>query len=147
MIIRRFVLGWRHVVDKALSKIPRQVGQRIRHELDKLAENRERRDVDIDTLKGRSGYRLRVEGMRIIFEHDNEALREAYGRTRKDGAPGIYRVTVHEYEKALEANLESLPNRIKSSRYYAPPVRRHYIQKSDSESRPLGVPTFEDKVA
>ena len=127
--------------------MPRLDGQRIRHELDKLTENAERREVDIDTLKGRSGYRLRVEGMRIIFEHDNEALREAYGRTRKDGAPGIYRVTVHEYEKALEANPESLPNRIKSSRYYAPPVRRHYIQKSDSESRPLGVPTFEDKVA
>ena len=53
--------------------MPRQDGQRIRHELDKLAENRERRDVDIDTLKGRSGYRLRVEGMRIIFEHDDEA--------------------------------------------------------------------------
>ena len=73
MITRRFVLGWRHVVDKALSKMPRQDGQRIRHELDKLAENAERREVDIDTLTGRSGCRLRVGGMRIIFEHDDEA--------------------------------------------------------------------------
>ena len=45
----------RHVVDKALSKMPLQDGQRIRHELDKLTENAERREVDIDTLTGRSG--------------------------------------------------------------------------------------------
>ena len=30
----------------------RQDGQRIRHELDKLTENAERREVDIDTLTG-----------------------------------------------------------------------------------------------
>ena len=50
--------------------MPRQDGQRIRHELDKLTENAERRevDIDIDTLTGRSGCRLRVGGMRIIFE-------------------------------------------------------------------------------
>ena len=32
--------------------MPRQDGQRIRHELDKLTENAERREVDIDTLTG-----------------------------------------------------------------------------------------------
>ena len=51
----------------------RQDGQRIRHDLDKLTENADRREVDIDTLTGRSGCRLRVGGMRIIFEHDDEA--------------------------------------------------------------------------
>ena len=53
--------------------MPRQDGQRIRDELDKLVENAERREVDIDTLTGRSGCRLRVGGMRIILEHDDEA--------------------------------------------------------------------------
>ena len=78
---------------------------------------------------------------------DWEWMLEAYRRTRKDGAPGIDGVTGADYEKDLEANLEDLLNRIESGRYVAPPVRRHYIPKADGTKRPLGIPTFEDKVA
>ena len=74
-------------------------------------------------------------------------MREAYGRTRKDGATGIDGVTAADYEKDLEANLDDLLDRMKSGRYFAPPVRRHYIPKADGTKRPLGIPTFEDKVA
>ncbi len=78
---------------------------------------------------------------------DGEWMREAYRRTRKDGATGIDGVTAADYEKDLEANLDDLLDRIKSGRYFAPPVRRHYIPKADGTKRPLGIPTFEDKVA
>ena len=78
---------------------------------------------------------------------DGEWMREAYRRTRKDGASGIDGVTAADYEKELEANLDDLLSRIKSGRYVAPPVRRHYIPKADGTKRPLGIPTFEDKVA
>ena len=78
---------------------------------------------------------------------DGEWMREAYRLTRKDGATGIDGVTAADYEKDLEANLESLLDRIKSGSYRAPPVRRHYIPKADGTKRPLGIPTFEDKVA
>jgi group II intron reverse transcriptase/maturase len=78
---------------------------------------------------------------------DGEWMREAYRRTRKDGATGIDGVTGADYEKDLGANLDDLLDRMKSGRYFAPPVRRHYIPKADGTKRPLGIPTFEDKVA
>lgn len=78
---------------------------------------------------------------------DLEWMREAYELTRKDGATGIDGVTADEYEANLESNLVDLLGRIKSGRYKAPPVRRTYIPKADGSQRPLGIPTFEDKVA
>ena len=78
---------------------------------------------------------------------DLEWMLEAWRLTRKDGAPGVDGVTAADYEADLEANLLDLLDRIKSGRYVAPPVRRHYIPKADGSKRPLGIPTLEDKVA
>ena len=78
---------------------------------------------------------------------DLEWMKEAYRLTRKDGATGIDGATAADYEANLEANLMDLLDRIKSGRYQAPPVRRTYIPKADGTQRPLGIPTFEDKVA
>jgi len=79
---------------------------------------------------------------------DIEWLREAYNRTRKDGAPGIDGLTAQEYEQNLEANLQSLLDRFKSGTYQAPAVRRVHIPKGTDgkQTRPLGIPTIEDKV-
>jgi hypothetical protein len=78
---------------------------------------------------------------------DLEWMKEAYRLTRKDGAPGIDGVMADDYATNLEANLLDLLDRIKSGRYKAPPVRRTYIPKADGSRRPLGIPTFEDKLA
>lgn len=78
---------------------------------------------------------------------DMDWLREAYRRTRKDGAAGVDGQSAKEYARNLEENLQSLLNRAKSGAYRAPPVRRVHIPKgSGSETRPIGIPTFEDKV-
>jgi RNA-directed DNA polymerase len=78
---------------------------------------------------------------------DMDWLREAYRRTRKDGAPGVDGQVAAEYEADLEANLSSLLDRFKSGRYRAPPVKRVYIPKGDGKRlRPIGIPTLEDKV-
>jgi RNA-directed DNA polymerase len=78
---------------------------------------------------------------------DEDFLHEAYRKTRKDGAAGIDGLTAEAYETNLEANLKSLLARFKSGNYRAPAVRRVHIPKGDgSKTRPIGIPTFEDKV-
>jgi RNA-directed DNA polymerase len=72
---------------------------------------------------------------------------EAYRQTRKSGAVGVDKVSAGDYAADLEANLTSLLDRFKTGTYYAPPVRRVEIPKGDgSATRPIGIPTFEDKV-
>ena len=74
-------------------------------------------------------------------------LREAFRRTRKDGAVGVDGQTAAQYEEHLEENLRSLLERVKSGTYRAPPVRRTYIPKgTGGDTRPIGIPTLEDKV-
>ena len=75
-------------------------------------------------------------------------LWKAYTLTRKDGAVGVDGQTAEEYETNLVGNLQALLNRAKSGTYVAPPVRRVHIPKAGSpgETRPLGIPTFEDKI-
>ena len=87
-------------------------------------------------------------GLISLSHHmDLEWMFEAYRRTRKDGAVGIDGQTAKDYEANLEANLQSLLDRAKSGDHYkAPPVRRVHIPKGDGSTRPLGIPTFEDKV-
>ena len=58
---------------KALQNMPRQNAQRIRRKLDKLAEHPNRRDVDVASLTGRPGFRLRVGDWRIIFTREDTA--------------------------------------------------------------------------
>jgi RNA-directed DNA polymerase len=75
-------------------------------------------------------------------------LHEAYLRTRRDGAPGVDGQTAEDYEANLRGNLQALLDRAKSGTYQAPPVRRVHIPKGagSQETRPIGIPTFEDKV-
>ena len=83
----------------------------------------------------------------LAYFIDINWLREAYRRTRKDGAVGVDGQSGEDYAVDLEDNLRSLLERAKSGRYVAPPVRRVHIPKGDgTETRPIGIPTFEDKV-
>ena len=78
---------------------------------------------------------------------DLEWLAEAYHRTRKDGCVGVDDMTGKQYAENLEENLRALHERLKSGTYKAPPVKRKHIPKGTSgETRPIGIPAFEDKI-
>jgi RNA-directed DNA polymerase len=108
--------------------------------------------VDVST-KQRRIARLARQSPEMAFTSlayyiDIDWLLEAYTRTRKDGAVGVDGQDGEDYAANLMGNLQSLLDRAKSGTYQAPPVRRVHIPKggSTTETRPLGIPTFEDKV-
>ena len=77
---------------------------------------------------------------------DIEFLEEAFRQCRSDSASGIDGETKRSYGANLKANLELLLHRFKSGTYRAPPVRRVDIPKDNGTTRPIGIPTIEDKV-
>ena len=89
------------------------------------------------------------ESLTNVAQHiDVQWMYCAYERTRRDGAAGIDGVTAAEYEVGLWEKLGNLVELLKSGKYQAPPVKRVYIPKagSSSEKRPIGIPTYEDKI-
>jgi len=80
--------------------------------------------------------------LRSLSHHmDLPWLREAFRRTRKDGAVGVDGQTAAQYAEDLEGNLESLLNRAKSGQYRAPPVRWPRTTASSRSSRHHGEET------
>lgn len=78
---------------------------------------------------------------------DRSWLYDAYVQTRKSAAVGVDGQTAEDFCKNFIDNMESLLDRAKSGTYRAPPVKRVYIPKgTGKETRPIGIPTFEDKV-
>ncbi len=72
------------------------------------------------------------EGLSTLGQHlDVEWMKEAYGRVRRDSAPGVDGKTVAEYGHELEKNLGALIGRAKSGSYKAPPVKRVHIARGD----------------
>jgi RNA-directed DNA polymerase len=87
-------------------------------------------------------------GLTTLAHHmDLIWLYVAYERTRPDGAVGVDGQTIDDFNKHLGANLRELLEAAKSGTYRAPPVRRVHIPKgTGNETRPIGIPTFADKV-
>ena len=114
-----------------------------------MTETQSSQDVStkLERIAKLAKEKLGVSLLTLAHHIDVNWLREAYRHTRKDGAQGVDGQGAEQYAAQLEANLQSLLDRAKSGRYRAPPVRRVHIPKGDgTETRPIGIPTFEDKV-
>lgn len=106
---------------------------------------------NVSTKQGRIAELAReAPDMAMSLSHhmDLDWFMGAYHKTRKDGAVGVDGQTARDYEESLIENLQSLMSRAKSGSYRAPAVRRKHIPNDarGKETRPIGIPTFEDKV-
>jgi RNA-directed DNA polymerase len=77
---------------------------------------------------------------------DEELLKVAFDRIRKDAAVGVDGVTKEQYGERLDDNIRALHERMKEGRYRHQPIRRVHIPKAPGKTRPIGVSTIEDKV-
>jgi RNA-directed DNA polymerase len=73
-------------------------------------------------------------------------LKACYAKLGRDRACGVDNVTWKGYGEDLDANLESLVERLKNRKYRPLPAKRVYIPKNEHEKRPLGLPALEDKI-
>ena len=78
---------------------------------------------------------------------NKEILIQCHHEMKIKKAPGIDEVTKVEYEANLEENIEELVASMKRQSYKPQPAKRVYIPKPGSNNkRPLGIPTYEDKL-
>ena len=59
---------------RTLKAMQQGTAKRILAAIEKLADNPARADLDTRVLQGRSGYRLRVGGWRVIYNRDGIVL-------------------------------------------------------------------------
>lgn len=64
-----------------------------------------------------------------------------------DGAAGVDKESIRQFESKLKDNLYKLWNRMSSGSYFPPPVKAVAIPKKSGGERILGVPTVSDRVA
>lgn len=78
--------------------------------------------------------------------HKNVLL-SAFKRVKEnDGCAGIDNVTIKDFDKHLDENIELILSELKSKTYKPSPVRRKYIPKKNGKLRPLGIPTIKDRI-
>jgi group II intron reverse transcriptase/maturase len=82
------------------------------------------------------------------FEIPQRLIWDAWKRVAANkGAPGVDKESIEAYQNQLGQNLYTLWNRMSSGSYHPQPVRQVLIPKGDRQTRPLGIPTVNDRVA
>ena len=82
----------------------------------------------------------------LINRVNYDSLLAEHKRQGKDKAVGVDGVTKQDYSINLQENIEDLLKRMKTFSYRPKPARRTYIPKANGKLRPLGIPSYEDKL-
>ena len=95
-------------------------------------------------IRWQSENRRKVQNvMHLINE---ESLQKEHRKQSGRKATGTDGVTKEDYGEHLDENLTDLMGRMKKFSYKPQAVRRTYIPKANGKMRPLGIPSYEDKL-
>jgi len=96
------------------------------------------------TEKAKTDRKLRFTSLAHLLTP--EFLIETWKQMNRRGASGVDGETTKEFESDLETRVEQLCARLRARQYRPPPVRRVEIPKGEGKTRPLGIPTVEDRL-
>ena len=83
----------------------------------------------------------------LVHLINSNSLKESHKEMNGMKATGVDKITKDEYDVNTDGNIEKLVRRMKTQAYKPQPVRRVYIPKAGGgKSRPLGIPSYEDKL-
>lgn len=78
--------------------------------------------------------------------YNKEFYYEAYAKLYKNKGSNTKGINNDTIDGMSEKRIEKLIEKLKNQTYQPNPVRRTYIPKKNGKARPLGIPTFEDKL-
>lgn len=95
-------------------------------------------------IKAKKEPALRFTALAHVLTPD--FLKETWRLMNRRGASGVDGETTAEFEKELDQRCDDIVTRLRAGTYKAPPVRRVEIPKGNGKTRPLGIPTVEDRL-
>ena len=77
---------------------------------------------------------------------NEKTLMSEHRKQNRKKAVGVDGVSKDQYDENAEENIRELVKRMKKFQYKPLPVKRVYIPKANGKKRPLGLPSYEDKL-
>lgn len=99
---------------------------------------------EFSRIREQSNKFKKVQG--LINYVNERSLKEEHRLQPKGKAVGIDGITKESYQENLEESLGKLVHAMKNFSYKPKPVRRVNIPKANGKCRPLGIPSYEDKL-
>lgn len=82
-----------------------------------------------------------------LYHYLNEEMFvKCHQELKGDKAVGVDEITKANYTENLAGNIHHLVEALKKHSYKPQPVKKVYISKADGKRRPLGIPSYEDKI-
>ena len=101
-------------------------------------------EQDAKGIRSQSATYPKVQN--LMHNVNEETLMGKHVKQNKKKATGVDGIDKSEYDKNVDGNIADLIWRMKRFSYKPQPVRRTYIPKADGKLRPLGIPSYEDRL-
>ena len=82
----------------------------------------------------------------LMHNVNEETLMSEHRKQKRRKATGVDGISKNQYEENAEENIKELVQRMRKFQYKPKPVKRVYIPKINGKQRPLGLPSYEDKL-
>ena len=107
--------------------------------------------------RGKKSMATKAEGIReqsakyprvenLMHNVNEETLMSEHRKQNRKKAVGVDGVSKDQYDENAKENIRELVERMKKFQYKPLPVKRVYIPKANGKKRPLGLPSYEDKL-